>query len=135
MAETPPTTPTASDNATSNGTPPPPLAGSPPPSGMRPGGPPPPPHMGHGAFIKLKGPGGAEIAVRCADGEPTGACAGIVERLMNRVAQMRMERREHRGDGMENRGMENRGMENRGMEGRGSGDHDDWKHRDDRDGD
>ena len=48
--------------------------------GMRPGG--------HGAFIRMRGPGGVHVAVRCADGESTRACAETVMQLVERSRGM-----------------------------------------------
>ena len=48
---------------------------------------------GRGAFIKMQGPGGTEIAVRCADGETTRACADVVTQLLDRVRGAAPERR------------------------------------------
>ncbi len=40
---------------------------------------------GRGAYIKLEGPQGGEITIRCADGETTRACADIAMQLMDRA--------------------------------------------------
>jgi hypothetical protein len=40
---------------------------------------------GRGAYIKLEGPQGGEITIRCADGETTRACADIAIQLMDRA--------------------------------------------------
>jgi hypothetical protein len=48
---------------------------------------------GRGAYIKMEAPGGAEITVRCADGESTKACADTVLQLVERTRSMSGERR------------------------------------------
>jgi hypothetical protein len=48
---------------------------------------------GRGAYIKMQGPGGAEVAVRCADGETTRACADVVLQLLDRARSGSSERR------------------------------------------
>ena len=48
---------------------------------------------GRGAFIKMQGPGGAEVMVRCADGESTRACADVVMQLLEKVRGAGPERR------------------------------------------
>ena len=40
---------------------------------------------GRGAYIKMEGPGGSEVTVRCADGETTRACAEVVLQLVERA--------------------------------------------------
>lgn len=76
-------------------TPPAPSASSPSTNVDR--GPPPPPRdgmgpRGHGAFIKLRGPGGAEIMVRCADGETTRDCADVASQLLEKAKASTSER-------------------------------------------
>lgn len=67
-----------------------PSSPSPPPAGPSRDTPPPPPPAGptgghgRGAFIKMQGHG-AEIAVRCADGDSTKACADVVMQLLDRA--------------------------------------------------
>ncbi|MGA0597196.1 hypothetical protein [Enterovirga sp. CN4-39] len=76
--------------------PPPPGPGAPPPPPGDNQGPPPGPRdgrPGRGAFIKLEAPGGAEIAVRCADGESTRACMDVVVQLLERTRSMHGDRR------------------------------------------
>ncbi len=48
---------------------------------------------GRGAFIKMQAPGGAEISVRCADGDTTRACADVVLQLLERAKSAASERR------------------------------------------
>jgi hypothetical protein len=53
---------------------------------------------GRGAYIKLEGPQGGEITIRCADGETTRACADIAMQLMDRARSMGSDnRRDTRG--------------------------------------
>lgn len=44
---------------------------------------------GRGAHIKVEAPGGAEISVRCADGETTRACADVVVQLLERTRSVK----------------------------------------------
>ncbi|NNM71518.1 hypothetical protein [Enterovirga aerilata] len=48
---------------------------------------------GRGAHIKIDGPGGVEVSIRCADGETTRACADIAIQLMERARSVSSERR------------------------------------------
>ena len=48
---------------------------------------------GRGAYIKMQGPNGSEITVRCADGDTTRACADVVMQLVDRARNMSSERR------------------------------------------
>ena len=48
---------------------------------------------GRGASIKMQSPGGAEISVRCADGDTTRACADVVLQLLERSRGIASERR------------------------------------------
>ena len=48
---------------------------------------------GRGAYIKMQGPGGSEITVRCADGESTRACADVVMQLVERSRTASADRR------------------------------------------
>ncbi len=71
---------------------------------------------GRGAYIKMQGPGGSEITVRCADGESTRACAEVVGQLIERARTSSAERRrDWGGDRDSTRSGEMRG----GGEGRG----------------
>jgi hypothetical protein len=72
--------------------------------------------LGRGAYIKMQGPGGSEITVRCADGESTRACAEVVGQLIERARTSSAERRrDWGGDRDSTRSGEMRG----GGEGRG----------------
>jgi hypothetical protein len=51
---------------------------------------------GRGAYIKLEGPQGGEITIRCADGETTRACADIAMQLMDRARGMGSDNRRDR---------------------------------------
>ena len=65
---------------------------------------------GRGAYIKMQGPGGSEITVRCADGESTRACAEIVGQLIERARTSSADRRrDWGGDRDSTRGGEMRG--------------------------
>ena len=48
---------------------------------------------GRGAFIRMRGPGGSHVAVRCADGESTRTCAETVMQLVERTRGMSGDRR------------------------------------------
>lgn len=79
--------------------------------------PPPPPRdgrPGRGAFIKMQAPGGAEISVRCADGDSTRACADIVVQLLERTRSSSGERRRDWSDRGGDMGSYRGGGEHRG---------------------
>ena len=65
---------------------------------------------GRGAYIKMQGPGGSEITVRCADGESTRACAEVVGQLIERARTSSADRRrDWSGDRDNTRSSEMRG--------------------------
>lgn len=70
---------------------------------------------GHGASIRIKAPHGAEITVRCADGDTTRMCADVVNGLVDRLMSGHERRREAGRD------MGGRDMGGRDMGGRDSG--------------
>lgn len=61
---------------------------------------------GRGAYIKMEGRDGAEITVRCADGETTRACADVVTQLLDKARSGAADRRgsSDRGSDMDHRG-------------------------------
>ena len=72
---------------------------------------------GYGAWIELKGPNGAEISVRCAEGETTDQCMESVGKLIDKVKSMRPDdrmERSGRGDEGDRRGDWDRGERPRG---------------------
>jgi hypothetical protein len=78
--------------------PPPPAPGSPPPphaAGPGEAG----PRGGRGAFIKLRSPEGAEVSVRCSDGDSTSECVELVGKLLERAKAMRPSGDDRRGGG------------------------------------
>ena len=59
---------------------------------------------GRGAFIKMRGPGGSHVAVRCADGESTRTCAETVMMLVERTRGTSGDRRRDWDDDDDGRG-------------------------------